>query len=661
MAKLIQKKYRKSNKCYKKTYNYLGDYMFFNDIHTRIRYIFLVIICLLIIVIFKVFYIQVFQYNKLKNLAESLWSRELPIGADRGIITDRNGKELATNLTTTSLVLVPRQIIDKDKVSEDLSKILGVSKDEMLNHVNKKTSIERVHPEGRQLSYDVAEKIDNLNYDGVYLVKESKRYYPYGNALSHVLGYVGIDNQGLSGLELYYDEYLTGESGAIKYFSDGQGNRLDLTEVYEAPTSGITLQTTIDLDMQLAVENELDNVITKYNAEHAMAIVMNPKSGEIYAMASRPDFDSNKYQSYSTEIINRNLPIWMTYEPGSTFKIITLAASLEEKKIDLFKDNFHDSGAITVEGATLHCWKHGGHGAQTFLNVVENSCNPGFVVMGQKLGKKTLMSYIKNFGFGKKTGIDLNGESSGIMFKLDKMGPVETATTSFGQGISVTPLQQITGVSAAINGGTLYKPYIVKSMIEEETDTIIKTYEKEKIRTVISEETSSLVRYALESVVANGTGRNAYIENFRVGGKTGTAQKVQNGSYMVGNYILSFIGFLPADDPEVIVYVAVDNPKNVTQYGGTVSAPIAKNILQTAIDVLDIEERLDGMPKEYTWLDKKYVTVPNVVGMDVESAKEHLKGFNIEYTGNGTKVIYQSPKENYYVEEGSTIKLMLSE
>ena len=409
--------------------------MFFNDIHTRIRYIFLIIICLLMIVIFKVFYIQVFQYDKLKNLAESLWSRELPIGADRGIITDRNGKELATNLTTTSLVLVPRQIIDKDKVAEDLSQILGVSKEEMLSHVNKKTSIERVHPEGRQLSYDIAEKIDNLNYDGVYLVKESKRYYPYGNALSHVLGYVGIDNQGLSGLELYYDEYLTGENGAIKYFSDGQGNRLDLTEVYEAPTSGITLQTTIDLDMQLAVENELDNVISKYNAEHAMAIVMNPKSGEIYAMASRPDFDSNNYKNYSTEIINRNLPIWMTYEPGSTFKIITLAASLEEKKIDLFKDNFHDSGAITVEGATLHCWKHGGHGSQTFLNVVENSCNPGFVVMGQKLGKETLMSYIKNFGFGSKTGIDLNGESSGIMFKLDNMGPVETATTSFGVSV----------------------------------------------------------------------------------------------------------------------------------------------------------------------------------------------------------------------------------
>ncbi|MBO5096109.1 MAG: PASTA domain-containing protein [Bacilli bacterium] len=281
--------------------------------------------------------------------------------------------------------------------------------------------------------------------------------------------------------------------------------------------------------------------------------------------------------------------------------------------------------------------------------------------MGQKLGTETLMKYIKNFGFGQKTGIDLNGESSGIMFKLDKMGPVELATTSFGQGISVTPLQQITGVSAAINGGTLYKPYIVKSMIEDETNTVIKTYEKEKVRTVISKETSELVRYALESVVANGTGRNAYIENYRVGGKTGTAQKVNNGSYMVGNYILSFIGFLPADDPEVIVYVAVDNPKNVTQYGGTVSAPIAKNILQSTIDILDIEERLDGMPKEYTWLDKKYVTIPNVVGMSVDEAKKTLKGFNLEYSGDGEKVIYQSPEAGYYIEEGTTIKLMLSD
>ena len=296
--------------------------MFFNYIHIRIRYVFLIVLILLIIIIGRVFYIQVFEYKKLSNLADSLWSRKLPIAADRGDILDRNGKKLATNITTTSLVLIPNQIKDKDEVAKDLANILNVSIDEMKKHVYKKTSIERVHPEGRRLSYDIAKKINDLNYDGVYLVKESKRYYPYNNLLSHVLGYVGIDNQGLSGLELYYDNYLTGEDGAIKYFSDGKGKKLKLREVYEAPTSGITIQTTIDLDLQLAVENELDNVISKYNADHALAIVMNPNNGEILAMASRPDFNSNNYQKYSTEVINRNLPIWMTYEPGSTFKIM---------------------------------------------------------------------------------------------------------------------------------------------------------------------------------------------------------------------------------------------------------------------------------------------------------------------------------------------------
>ena len=635
--------------------------MFFNNIHIRIRYVFLIVIILLIIIIGRVFYIQVFEYNKLASLADSLWSRKLPVAADRGNIVDRNGKKLATNITTTSLVLIPNQIKDKEKVSKDLALILNVSEKEMQKHVYKKTSIERVHPEGRRLSYEIAKKINDLNYDGVYLLKESKRYYPYHNLLSHVLGYVGIDNQGLSGLELYYDNYLTGADGAIKYFSDGKGKRLKLSEVYEAPTSGITVETTIDLDLQLAVENELDNVVSKYNADHALALVMNPNTGEILAISSRPNFDSNNYQNYSNEVINRNLPIWMTYEPGSTFKIITLASALEEKAIDLFTDTFTDTGGIKVENATLHCWKHGGHGTQSFLQVVENSCNPGFVVMGQKVGKEKLMNYINNFGFGKKTGIDLNGEASGILFSLDKMGPVEHATTSFGQGISVTPIQQITAVSAAINGGTLYKPYIVKSLNETETNIIIKSFSPTKIRNVISKETSDLVRFTLESVVANGTGRNAYIENYRVGGKTGTAQKVNNGVYMTGNYIVSFMGFLPANNPEIVVYVAVDNPKGVTQYGGTVSAPIAKNIMQSAIEILDIKPSIDGMPKEYNWYDTKYIIVPDVINKDLEEAKKLLKDFKIEYSGQGNKVIYQSPQANYYTKEKDTIMLMLGD
>lgn len=633
--------------------------MFFSNVHERIRFVFIISIIILVAIIIKVFYIQVFAYDKLSSLAESLWSRELPIKADRGLIVDRDGEVLATNVTTVSLVVVPGQIDDPEAVAKDLSDILNTDYKDMLKHVTKSTSIERVHPEGRGLDFEVAEKIDALGYDGVYLLKESKRYYPYESVLSHVLGYVGIDNQGLSGLELYYDEYLTGADGAIKYFSDGKGNKLELTEVYEAPTSGITLQLTIDLDLQLAIENELDNAISKYDPEQAMIVAMDPDTGEVLAMASRPNFDSNHYQEYTTEIINRNLPIWMTYEPGSTFKIITLSAALEEQTINLFEDTFTDTGAINVDGSTIHCWKSGGHGTQTMLEVVENSCNPGFVRIGETLGVDTLMSYIDAYGFGDKTGIDLNGESSGILFDASKMGPVELATTSFGQGISVTPIQQVRAVSAAINGGKLYTPYIVSSFLESETNSLIEKIEPEMVGEVISEETSSLVRYALESVVANGSGKNAYIENYRVGGKTGTAQKVENGAYLDGNYILSFMGFLPADDPEIVVYVAIDNPKGVTQYGGVVSAPIARNVMLSAIDILDIESSKEGMAKEYTWLDKKYSILPNVVGMSKEEATKTLKNYKIEYSGSGDTVIYQSPKEGYYVAEGETIMLLL--
>ena len=634
--------------------------MFVENIHGRIRFIFVIVLLMFIAVIIKVFYIQVIDYKKLNDLADNLWSRNLPITSDRGLILDRNGKVLADNITTVSLVLIPNQIKNKEQVSRDLAAILNIKYEDMCKHVSKKTSIERVHPEGRQLSYEIAEKINNLNYDGVYLVKESKRYYPYKNMLSHVLGYVGIDNQGLSGIELEYDKYLTGKSGAIKYYSDGKGNRLDKSEVYVEPQNGVNVSLTIDLDIQKSIERELDNVVSKYNPEQALIVVADPNTGEILGMSSRPNFDSNNYKNYDINTINRNLPIWATYEPGSTFKIITLAASLEEKTINVFDEHFHDSGSIHVDSARIKCWKKGGHGNQTFLQVVENSCNPGFVVMGQKLGTERLYKYITNFGFGEKTGIDLNGESSGILFKYDNIGPVEQATMSFGQGISVTPIQQIQGVSAAINGGYLNTPFIVKYLSEPETNTIILENKKNTKKQVISEDTSKLVRHILESVVANGTGKNAYIENYRVGGKTGTAQKVNNGTYMVGNYILSFIGFLPANKPEYLVYVAIDNPKGVTQYGGTVSAPIAKNVMKSIIDIKGIKQDNTGMIRqEYTWLDTKYIMLPDVVGMDLKTAQTTLKGFKIEYTGNGNKVIEQVPSANQYVKETNTIKLML--
>lgn len=632
--------------------------MFYRNIHIRIKIIGLIIILLFILVIFKVFYIQVISYKKLNKLADYLWNRNLPIEANRGKIFDSTGKVLADNKTTVSLVLVPNQIKNKEKTAKQLAKILNVSYKDMFKHVNKRTSMERVHPEGRRLDFKTADKINNLKLDGVYLLKESKRYYPNDTMLAHTIGFVGIDNQGLSGLELTYDKYLTGSYGSIKYTSDAKGNKLELNEKYEKPQDGMNINLTINYKLQQSLERELDNAVSKYNPDQALGIAMNPKTGEILAIASRPTFSPSNYKEYKIEDINRNLPVWMTYEPGSTFKIITLSTALEEKLIDLENDHFYDSGSIQVENARIKCWKHGGHGDQNYRQVVENSCNPGFVSMGQKIGKEKLFKYIRNFGFGTKTGVDLNGEANGILFNLDRVGPVELATTSFGQGVSVTPIQQITAVSAAINGGKLYKPYIVKSINEPETNSIILENNPVLVRKVISDETSKQVRYTLESVVTNGTGRNAFIDGYRVGGKTGTAQKVDNGHYMVGNYIVSFIGFMPANDPEIVVYVAIDNAKGITQYGGTVAAPIARNILNDSINILNIKKPKGASEKNYNYLDRKYATVPNVVNMDLKDAIKNLKPFKVEYTGNG-KVIYQSPSSGTRIYEGETVKLML--
>ena len=636
--------------------------MFNKYIHKRIKIVLLIIIICFSLIIGKVFYIQVFEYKKLNKLANNLWSRNLTIGANRGKIITNDNVVIADNLTTVSLVIIPNQINieKKDEIRKNISKILNTKEENISKHINKKSSIEIVHPEGRQLSFEIADKISTLNYEGIYLLKEGKRYYPFDNLLSHSIGYVGIDNQGLSGLELKYNKYLTGENGAIKYYSDAKGNNLNKSSIYSEPTDGLDLYLTVNYNIQASVERELNNVMTKYNADNAWAIVMNPNNGEILAISSKPDFNPAKYKNYSTETINRNLAIWATYEPGSTFKIITLAASIEEKTVDLLKDTFYDSGSINVEGARIKCWRSGGHGNQTYLEVVQNSCNPGFVSLGNKLGKERLFKYINNFGFGKKTGIDLNGESSGILFNLNNVGPVELATTSFGQGISVSAIEQITAVSAAINGGTLYKPYIVKRISEPKTKEIILENKPQIVRKVISNETSQTVRMALETVVAYGTGRNAYIDGYRIGGKTGTAQKVKNGIYMHGNYILSFVGFLPADNPQAVIYVAVDNPKGIVQYGGTVAAPIARNIMIDIIDELKIKQDKDTLPKTYNWYDVKYTTIPNVINLPLKDAKKELKDFTIEYAGSGNIIKSISPTPGTYLPIGSTIKILLS-
>ena len=633
--------------------------MFTRKIDIRIKVILLLFSFLLSLVVVKIFYVQVFQYDKLYSLANDLWSRDLPVEANRGLILDRNGVVLANNLTTTSLVLVPNQIKNKKKTTSELAKILNISYSDMYKHVNKKASIERVHPEGRRLSYEVANKINDLKLPGVYLVKESKRNYPYKNMLSHTLGYVGIDNQGLAGLELQYDKYLTGESGAIKYFSDAKGNKLNLSDVYLEPQDGMNIQLTIDINIQKSLERELNNVVDMFNPDMALAIVMDPNTGEILGMASRPDYDPNNYKNYSQEVLSRNLPIWATYEPGSTQKIITTSAAVEEKVIDLDKDTFYDSGSVKVDTAKIKCWKAGGHGHQTFMEVLQNSCNPGFVKMGQMLGKERLFSYLDKFGFGNKTGVDLNGEGKGIIFPLSRVGNVELATTAFGQGISVTPIQQVTAVSAVVNGGKLYKPYIVKSIEEKETGTTIMENKKTFVRQTISEETSKTMRRALENVVAKGGGKRAYIDGYRIGGKTGTAQKVENGVYLVNNYIMSFMAVVPANDPKAVLYVAIDNPKHTAMLSSYTTTPVARRILLDIIDALDIKKQTDQIEKELEWSDKPVYDVPNVIGMDKKEATKALQNFTVEYSGNGDKVVSQSPEAGTRIEEKSIVRLLL--
>ena len=633
--------------------------MFTKKNDERIKWIFLIVVLLFLIIFFKIVYVQVFSYDKLSSLSDDLWSRELPISASRGKILDRNGVVLADNITITSLIIIPNQVKDAEKVSKVLSEILGTSYENMYAHVTKKTSIERVHPEGINLSFEIADKINSYSFDGVYLVKESKRYYPNKNMLSHVLGYTGVDNQGLFGIELLYDEYLTGEDGAIKYYSDAKGNKLDMAEVYREPEAGLDVMLTVDYDIQVSVERELDNIVKSFSPDHALAVAMDPNTGEILAMSSRPDFDPNNYKKYNSETLNRNLPIWMTYEPGSTFKIITTASSVEEGVVNLEKDTFYDSGSVAVSGAKLRCWKAGGHGHQTMLEVFENSCNPGFVKMGFSLGKEKLFSYLDLFGFGDKTGIDLNGEGKGIIFDVGDVKDLELATTSFGQGVSVTPLQQITAVSSIVNGGNLYKPYIMKSILDSKTNNVYLENKKEFVRKTISKNTSNIMRMALESVVAKGGGKVTYIDGYRVGGKTGTAQKVENGRYLENNYIMSFMAVLPSNDPEVVLYLAIDNPKKTALLSSYTTTPFVRKILLDIINIMNIEKQPNQKEKDYEWMDKKYYDVPNVVGMTKKEAKKYLSNFEITFVGEGDIVVEQTPEAGTRYYETGTIKLLL--
>ncbi|MCA0990132.1 stage V sporulation protein D [Pseudalkalibacillus hwajinpoensis] len=614
------------------------------------------------VVVVRLGYVQLVMGSWLSEKAKDSWSRNIPFEPSRGEILDRNGVALATNVSAPSVLIVPRQLQNPAATAEALAASLNTSKEKVYETITQNESMVWIRPEGKKMTNEKANEIRKLNLSGVYIAEDNKRHYPNGDFLAHVLGFSGIDNQGLTGIELYYDAELSGEKGQVEYYADAKGKRMpSLADDYTEPVDGLDLRLTIDSQIQTIMERELDIAEATYHPDGAAAIAMDPNTGEILGMSSRPDFNPEEFQEVSPDVWNQNKPVWSTYEPGSTFKIITLAAALEEGEVDLEEDHFHDPGSIEVAGTKLRCWKAGGHGSQTFLEGVQNSCNPGFVLLGERLGKEKLFSYIDKFGFGDKTGIDLQGEASGILFDVENVGPLELATTAFGQGVSVTPIQQVTAVSAAVNGGTLYEPYIAKEWLDPETGAVVSKNTPQAKRQVISEETSKEVRHALETVVALGTGKNAYVDGYRVGGKTGTAQKAKDGAYLKNNHIVSFIGFAPADDPQIVVYVAIDNPKDTLQFGGIVAAPIVGNILQDSLTVMGVEKREDQIEKETTWQDEEMIEMPDLVGMSSKEIREAMYNLKIDSSGEGDIVVAQAPEPGVKLPVGSEIRLYMGD
>ena len=617
-----------------------------------------VIFCLCLSILLKLFYSQFVLYNTISLKAIESWQRSLTVEAQRGKIYDSQGDVLADNLIVSSLIAVPNQIKDKEMTAKLLSEILNCDEAEIYEKLIKKVSVERIYPQGRQLKQEIAYQIDKLKLPGIYLVSDSLRYYPKNNYLSHTLGFVGMDNQGLVGLEYKYDEYLSGVNGSINYYMNAKSQNISIYPAqYNYPTSGMDIVLTIDSRIQDVVENELEIAYKKYNPDSILSLAMDPKTGKILAMSSKPDFNPNNYEESSADIYNRNLPIWKSYEPGSTFKIITFASALNENVIDMDKDTYYDKGYEIVKGARIKSWKKGGHGLQTFREVLQNSSNPGFVEIGRRLGKDKLYQYVLDFGLTEKTGIDMNGESKGIMFAYENFNEVEQATVAFGQGISITPLQLVRAVCATVNGGYLYTPYIVDKIMTSKTKEVVYEAKPQMIRQVITSQTSEKMKDALEGVVSDGGGKNAYIEGYRIGGKTGTAQRAMNGSYVGNGYILSFIGIAPIDDPSIVLYIAMDNPKNVIQYGGTTVAPIAKNMFLQILPALGVKKVSEQREKAYVYGDVKTFVVDDYIGLKKSEVKS--KDYRFEFMGEGDYVIDQLPRKNDKIEEGKKVVIML--
>ncbi len=576
----------------------------------RIIIFFCLINLVLLALVFRIGWIQIIKGEEYIELAQQQQIRDETILAKRGLIYDRNGNELALNVSNYTLWGNPNKIIkskNKDKIISKLLSILPISENDLGNMLlTKKSNLVKVMSD---LDKSTSDKIKAENLDGLWIERNSTRYYPEGNFASHIIGHTTADNRGLSGIELKYDKYLSGLPGRWIRTTDAVGRELPYGyQEYHAPTPGLNVVLTIDEVIQHFVEEAINKALADTKAKRVMGIVMDPRSGDILAMATTPSYDPNNPRTPVDKSLVKNYNIldnedkqiiwnkmWRnpiisdTYEPGSTFKLITAAAGLEESAVEP-NSLFYDKGYIEVSGVKLKCWRYyNPHGEQTFAEAVQNSCNPVFVEVAQRLGLDTYYKYIENFGFINPTGIDLPGESSGIIQPKSQVGPVELGTISYGQGISVTPLQLITAISSIGNSGRLMQPKIVKELVDDSGE-IVKRYEPKMLRQILSEKTAKELLLIMESVVSEGSGKNAAIPGYRIGGKTGTADKVINGQYADGKVYSSFVGLAPIDDPKLSVLIIIDEPQG-EHFGSLTAAPVVHDILSDTFRYLEIEPK----------------------------------------------------------------------
>ena len=565
----------------------------------KILVVFLAAFILILYLIGRLVYLMVFDAEYYQQKAEDLHERERDIKAARGEIIDRNGTVLATNRTVCTISVIHSQIENPEKVIEKLSEFLEMDADQVRKKVEKISSIERIQS---NVDKRTGDKIRNLGLAGVKVDEDFKRYYPYNELASKVLGFTGGDNQGIVGLEVKYEKYLKGINGKILTTTDARGIELDgVAEDRLEPEAGNTLRISLDYTMQKYALQMAEKVRTEKQADKVGIILMNPQNGEIYAMVNVPEFDLNQPFMLNNEETGENLTdeqrqdalnqMWRngcindTYEPGSTFKIITASAGLEEGAVHL-TDQFSCPGYKVVEDRRIRCHKVWGHGAENFVQGIQNSCNPVFIEVGLRIGVDRFFDYFRQFGLMDLTGVDIPGEAGTIMHKKENVGQVELATISFGQSFQITPIQLATTVSALVNGGRRVTPHFGMEVLSAEGKKV-KTFRYNAKKHIVSEKTSQTMRELLESVVAEGSGKNAYVEGYRIGGKTATSQTLPRSA---NKYISSFVGFAPADDPQILGMCVIYNPQGV-YYGGTIAAPVIGKIFENILPYLGIEKQ----------------------------------------------------------------------